>query len=433
MGRASGTSVTCYVHGDKSPYTGAHHSPNIYLKFTATVTRNGMDIKVTLSNMTFKALGGYGYPMTVYAKITTASHTDTGWVKLDKSTATTAVTWTRHPANKTLSIANDANTEVYVHIGAYSSDAKHCFPSNPTQIVRYTWDAPAANYTLTYNANGGSNAPAPVTVSPGTSVVVTEEIPYANLTVNYYSSEHPTEIIYTDIVSAEFNEWNDSADGTGTAYSAGGSITLDSNVTLYAQWKPIAYTVLPYQDPIGITLQFNAMEGQVSPETHLVSFEQLGYGISPSDITGVYQPGQTYQISGSALIPMMTLNLYPKYANTTTAVVNTTDLPPILADSILNNPGHAFEGWYFESEYTQQIQPPYSTTTNPLTLYAKWKPQPVYKKTETGWVPEDDSFVWQCVEVTEEGVTKKVWKKIAHVLKCVEDSSGNKSWKDISR
>ena len=437
MGRASGTSVTCYVHGDKSPYSGAHHAPNIYLKFTATVTRDGMDIKVTLSNMTFKALGGYGYPMTVYAAVTRSNQalgpSSSGWVKLDKSTATTAVKWTRHPANRSFTVTNDANTEVYIQIAAYSNDAKQCYDGSKRHIATYTYNAPAANYTLTYNANGGSNAPASVTVSPGSSVVVTSEKPYANLTVNYYSSEHPTEIIYPDIVSAEFNGWNTSADGTGDPYSEGASIILDRNKTLYAQWKPIAYTVLPYQDPIGITLQFNAMGGRVSPETHLVSFEQLGYGTSSPDIPNAYQPGQTYQISGSSLTPMMTLNLHPRYANITTAVVNDTDLPPVLANSILNNPGHAFEGWYFEPEYEQQIQPPYSTSTNPLTLYAKWKPQPVYKKTETGWVPEADSFVWQCVEVTEEGVTKKVWKKIAHVLKCVEDSSGNKSWKDISR
>lgn len=437
MGRASGSSVTCYVHGDKSPYADAHHAPNIYLKFTATTSRNGSAVSVKLSNITYKALGGYGYPLTVWAAATATSsrppYDSSLWVKIDKSTATSAVTWTRNPSAKTLTVANDLNPYVYIHIAAHSTDAKSCYGTHKKVIATYTYNAPAANYTLTYNANGGSNAPAPVTVSPGSSVVVTNEKPYANLTVNYYSSERPTEIIYPDIVSAEFNGWNTSADGTGDAYSAGDSIILDRNKTLYAQWKPIAYTVLPYQDPIGITLQFNAMGGQVSPETHLVSFEQLGYGTSSPDIPNAFQPGQTYQISGSSLTPMMTLNLHPRYANITTAVVNDTDLPPVLANSILNNPGHAFEGWYFEPEYTNQIQPPYSTSTNPLTLYAKWKPQPVYKKTETGWVPEADSFVWQCVEVTEGDVTKKVWQKIAHVLKCVEDSSGNKSWKDISR
>jgi hypothetical protein len=34
-----------------------------------------------------------------------------------------------------------------------------------------------------------------------------------------------------------FNGWNTKADGSGTAYAAGQSITVDGNVTLYAQWK----------------------------------------------------------------------------------------------------------------------------------------------------------------------------------------------------
>ena len=34
-----------------------------------------------------------------------------------------------------------------------------------------------------------------------------------------------------------FNGWNTEADGSGTAYAAGQSITLNENVTLYAQWK----------------------------------------------------------------------------------------------------------------------------------------------------------------------------------------------------
>jgi hypothetical protein len=34
-----------------------------------------------------------------------------------------------------------------------------------------------------------------------------------------------------------FNGWNTKADGTGTAYADGASVSLDSDITLYAQWK----------------------------------------------------------------------------------------------------------------------------------------------------------------------------------------------------
>ena len=33
-----------------------------------------------------------------------------------------------------------------------------------------------------------------------------------------------------------FLEWNTKADGTGTPYADGASVSLDSDITLYAQW-----------------------------------------------------------------------------------------------------------------------------------------------------------------------------------------------------
>ena len=43
----------------------------------------------------------------------------------------------------------------------------------------------------------------------------------------------------------EFVKWNTKADGSGTSYSGGASITLyrTTNLTLYAQWTPIQYTI----------------------------------------------------------------------------------------------------------------------------------------------------------------------------------------------
>jgi uncharacterized repeat protein (TIGR02543 family) len=41
-----------------------------------------------------------------------------------------------------------------------------------------------------------------------------------------------------------FSGWNTAADGSGTAYAAGGTVNLTAELTLYAQWKPITYTVV---------------------------------------------------------------------------------------------------------------------------------------------------------------------------------------------
>lgn len=78
----------------------------------------------------------------------------------------------------------------------------------------------AASYTVSYNANGGSNAPSSQTKYQGYNLTLT--------------SSTPTRAGYA------FNGWNTNSSGTGTNYSAGGTYSADSGVTLYAKWTALA-------------------------------------------------------------------------------------------------------------------------------------------------------------------------------------------------
>ena len=78
-------------------------------------------------------------------------------------------------------------------------------------------------WTVSYDANGGINAPSSQTKYYNES-----------LTLSYYA---PTKTGYT------FLYWNTSIYGSGTTYYPGDSYTLNSNVTLYAQWIVNTYTV----------------------------------------------------------------------------------------------------------------------------------------------------------------------------------------------
>lgn len=82
-----------------------------------------------------------------------------------------------------------------------------------------TVTAATVTRTLSFNANGGSGAPNAQTGSDSGSG--------ATITI---SSTTPTRTGY------DFAGWNTNSAGTGTNYSAGGSITLTSDVTLYAKW-----------------------------------------------------------------------------------------------------------------------------------------------------------------------------------------------------
>lgn len=77
--------------------------------------------------------------------------------------------------------------------------------------------------TLTYNANGGSGAPSSQTLTPGVAATL--------------SSTKPTRTGYT------FLGWSTSSTATSATYSAGGSITISTDTTLYAVWKVNTYTI----------------------------------------------------------------------------------------------------------------------------------------------------------------------------------------------
>ena len=80
-----------------------------------------------------------------------------------------------------------------------------------------------SSYSVSYNANGGSGAPATQTKYYGKSLAL--------------SSVVPTKKGYT------FVNWNTSADGTGTTYASGATYTGNAALTLYAIWTANSYTL----------------------------------------------------------------------------------------------------------------------------------------------------------------------------------------------
>ena len=89
------------------------------------------------------------------------------------------------------------------------------------------------SYAVTYNANGGTGAPA-------------TQSKYYNVTLTLQSGI-PTRTGYT------FVRWNTKADGTGTNFNPSGSYTTNAAMTLYAQWVPNTYTVVYDKNDINAT------------------------------------------------------------------------------------------------------------------------------------------------------------------------------------
>ena len=96
-------------------------------------------------------------------------------------------------------------------------------PSSISGSMTYELPAVTWQWTVSYNANGGSGAPASQTKTYG-----------SNLTL---SSTKPTRTGHT------FLGWSTDKNATTATYQPGGLYTSNSGATLYAVWKINTYTV----------------------------------------------------------------------------------------------------------------------------------------------------------------------------------------------
>ncbi len=180
----------------------------------------------------------------------TQPSTQTTTIAADGST-TVVYDYIRNQYSYTLERADGVSTTGSTETGEYYYDAT--ITLNASVMPGYTWDkwigsdssftkteavttlrmpassltmTPKANlqsYTVTYDANGGENAPTNQTKIHGTALTL--------------STVEPTREGYT------FKEWNTNAEGTGRSYPAGESYEVESNVTLYAIWNQVTSLV----------------------------------------------------------------------------------------------------------------------------------------------------------------------------------------------
>ena len=232
------------------------------------------------------------------------------------------------------------------------------------------WDV--VYYTVTFNANSGDGTP------PSEQTV---QASYS-ITIPYGSGLWRTG--YT------FGGWNTNDAGTGTNYQIEEPFTPDSDITLYAKWDAITYTVT-----------FNANSGDGTPPSEQTV--QAGYSITIPDGSGLsrtnytfggwntdpYGTGTNYQYDES-FTPDSDITLYAKWDAiyyTVTFAANSGDgTPPseqivqagystTLPDgNYLTKSNYTFGGWNTDESGTgDNYQSGESfTPDNDITLYAKW-------------------------------------------------------------
>jgi len=232
-------------------------------------------------------------------------------------------------------------------------------------------------YTITFNANDGTGAvPEPKTVNAG----------------SFTSLPGGSALSKTGYT---FSGWNTKADGTGTNYGAGASYTPESDVTLYAKWDAVTYTVT-----------FHANGGNGTPPS--AQSAQAGSSITLPSGSGLTKAGYNFSgwninASGTGLLfdagipytPSGNITLYAKWSDASLNVVTYTirfnanggnGTPPaaltINAGSSITFPNVGgltktnalFGGWKTDDSGDVTIYQPGDsyTPTGSITFYTVW-------------------------------------------------------------
>ncbi|MBQ6065628.1 MAG: InlB B-repeat-containing protein [Clostridia bacterium] len=107
--------------------------------------------------------------------------------------------------------------------------------SADTTLYAHWTEIPKKTYTVKYDANGGSGAPADQTKTERTALTISSTEPTKSFKITYNANGGSVSTA-SKTVSCTFNNWNTAKNGSGTSYASGASYTKDAVVTLYAQW-----------------------------------------------------------------------------------------------------------------------------------------------------------------------------------------------------
>ena len=244
--------------------------------------------------------------------------------------------------------------------------------------------------TVSYNANGGSGSMAAQTATYAHGFVTRQNA----FTRNGYV----------------FNGWNEKADGTGTAWnltSAGvyengngtksWTWTYNRNITLYAQWKPVTYTIsynlnggTAIGNPTTYTIESNTITLNNPARNGYTFTGWSGTGLTGSGNTTVtIAKGSTgnrsYTANWSSNAYSIHFNANGGSGTMANEAMTFDTSKPLTANAFTKN-GYDFAGWATSANgnvvYSdgQSVKNLTSTKNGTVTLYAKWKPH-TYKIT----------------------------------------------------
>ena len=212
-------------------------------------------LKLTITNGTIYTSGSYARQLIGYKlnSTTTTSSAGSAWTRSDAtSTAASGTVYAGQILAATETTITSPTVVTFDLTGSSVPVYGYVIGPSRSSLSSYSYITISAatlevitnEYDITYNANGGSGAPAAQVKTHGTALTLSSTIPTRNSTSTSYTvtynahggSVSPASATASRVKSYDFIKWNTKSDGTGTDYSAGGSYTANASATLYAQW-----------------------------------------------------------------------------------------------------------------------------------------------------------------------------------------------------
>ena len=187
-------------------------------------------------------------------------------------------------------------TDVY-YAGTQQQWSSISIGSNNSNLSKANIHYMSAIYTVTYNANSGSDAPASQTKTKGTVLTLSSAKPTrtgssaVSCTVTLDAnggSVSPSSLTAARTTIYTFKNWNTKADGSGTSYNPGASYIADANMTLYAQWYTNSSTAsinLPTPTREGYTFK-----GWASSRTATSGTTGIYFPVQNETLHAIWQP-----------------------------------------------------------------------------------------------------------------------------------------------
>lgn len=222
-------------------YSSSKATPNTSIPIGSTSTTKDLGSSQLMLFGTGSTLKS-GYTFVSFAVI----------VKNSKGTTLASQTFTKDPTGN--------SNSGYWNLTSTLSGTSQQYPATIEVVLHVR--TPIPTYTLTYNANGGSGAPAKQTFKDGTTVTI--------------SATRPTKSGH------EFKGWAKTQTATTAQYTPGQiGVTFTGNTTLYAVWELIT--------SVEVTVTFNPNGGSCEEKTRKVtSGEEYG------DLPAVFRDGYVF-------------------------------------------------------------------------------------------------------------------------------------------